>query len=191
MKLMGQFVIASMTDTTASIPFDLEFDDDFNIAAMQEQAPLWCVRSKGFLLSNVAEDNSLQCRFVTYTKQFMTCDFRSNRAMSYLYNNSEMDILTQQVSMLAMHSQFKNVENILDIDSDIQKTSLNSESVSVAIGIYTYFTILSNPNMNDNQFDELFIRSWYNYYANWSARLIMFRMNGNTWKNSFIGVLLD
>ena len=40
-------------------------------------------------------------------------------------------------------------------------------------------------------YNELFIKSWYCYYDNWRARILMFKMNGNNWKLQFKGVLLE
>ena len=68
---------------------------------------------------------------------------------------------------------------------------MNPENVSLAMGLFTYFTILVNDNLSADDFNELFVESWIKYYGNAQARIFMFRMRGNSWKNDFKGVLLD
>ena len=50
---------------------------------------------------------------------------------------------------------------------------------------------LFNDNLSADDFNELFVESWIKYYGNAQARIFMFRMRGNSWKNDFKGVLLD
>ena len=68
---------------------------------------------------------------------------------------------------------------------------MNPEHVALALGLYTYFTVIANDNIGADKFNELFVESWINYYGNVQARLFMFKMRGNNWKNDFNGVLLD
>lgn len=111
--------------------------------------------------------------------------------MKWLYESTDKQILAQQISMLAMHAQLKDCNDINHIKRDIELRSINPESVSVAIALYTYFTILVNNALDALAYNELFIKSWYSYYDNWMTRRLMFKLNGNNWKNSFKGVLLE
>ena len=190
-SLMASYTIESMMGQNPEMPLGVNYSDDINIRMMQEQAPMWSLRIKGFLLSHIAEPNSMQGQFVIAMRGLMNKDYRGNRAMSYLYNSDDTSILVQQIGMLSMHAQFKRVEDIYNIDTDIQRQSIDPESVSVAIGLYTYFTVLNNRNLSAEDFNDLFIRSFCDYYNNWMTRQLMFRMNGNRWKSSFSGVLLD
>ena len=62
---------------------------------------------------------------------------------------------------------------------------------STALGGPIKFTMDVNGNVDADKFNELFVESWINYYGNVQARLFMFKMRGNNWKNDFNGVLLD
>lgn len=115
---------------------------------------------------------------------------KQNQAMKHLYNK-DISILYQQISMLAMHAQFKDVDDIFDVDVETKRHSLDPESVSIGIGLYVYYTILINDSLDVLSYNELFIKSWYCYYNNWTTRLLMFKMNGNNWKLQFKGCLLD
>ena len=91
----------------------------------------------------------------------------------------------------AMHAQFKDVEDIDNVNREIASRSLNPDSVSVSIGLYTYYTLLENAYLYPESFNELFIKSWYLYYENWNLRRLMFELHGNDWKIQFEGVLLE
>ena len=116
---------------------------------------------------------------------------RDNKAMKYLYELDDMKLLTQQISMLALHANMKRVQNIASITHQEFHAAMNPEHVSLALGLYTYFTVIVNGNVDADKFNELFVESWINYYGNVQARLFMFKMRGNNWKNDFNGVLLD
>ena len=85
----------------------------------------------------------------------------------------------------------KNVKDIDNITRSELHSALNPESVALAIGLYTYLTIIVNKNYTANDFNKLFIESWVDYYNNVQARYVMLRMNGNNWKDEFKGALLS
>lgn len=192
--LMQQYSIESMLKPSCDA-FKLQSSKNQSIAAIQEQAPDYCFKSKGFLCSHYVAPNTPEGRFSLFIKLHMTsykdnllC--KQNQAMKYLYNK-DINILYQQISMLTMYAQFKEVEDILNVDNEVERRSLDPECVTTGIGLYVYYTILINNTLNVLSYNELFIKSWYCYYDSWMTRLLMFKMNGNSWKQQFKGVLLD
>lgn len=192
--LMQQYSIESMLKPSCDA-FKLTSSKNQSIAAMQVQAPDYCFKSKGFLCSHYVDPNAPEGKFSLFMKLHMTtykdnlfC--QNNQAMKHLYNK-DINILYQQISMLTMHAQFKDVEDILNVDNEVERRSLDPESVSIGIGLYVYYTILINNSLDALSFNELFVKSWYCYYDNWMTRRLMFKMNGNNWKLQFKGVLLD
>ena len=192
--LMQQFTIESMLKPSCDA-FKLQLSSDFNIAALQEQAYNYCLKSKTFLCSHNVDADTAEGRFSLFMKSHMMmykdnglC--KQNPAMKYLYN-TDIGILYQQISMLAMHAQFKDAEDIFNVDTEIERRSLDPESVSIGIGLYVYYTILINDSLDTLSYNELFIKSWYCYYDNWMTRQLMFKMNGNNWKLQFKGCLLE
>lgn len=111
--------------------------------------------------------------------------------MKYLYDESNKDILVQQISMLAKFSHFKDADDFHDIPLEMQRKSLDPESVSVSIAVYVIFTILVNSSVTVNQYNDLFTHVWFDYYENWMARELIFKMRGNATKQDFSGVLLS
>lgn len=192
--LMQQFTIESMFKPSCDA-FKLKLNSDLNIAALQEQAYDFCLKSKGFLCSHHVDANTVDGEFCIFMKLHMTM-YKDNglckqsQAMKHLYSN-DIDILYQQISMLAMHAQFKDTDDICHIDAEIERRSLDPESVSIGIGLYVYYTILINDSLDALSYNELFIKSWYCYYDNWMTRRFMFQMNGNNWKLPFKGCLLE
>ena len=160
------------------------------------QGTTWCLRTKAFLCSHHVAHDSPEGKFSLMMKTYME-EYRSNEtnkrnaAMKWLYESTDLEILVQQISMLAMHAQFKDCQDINNVEKKIEVRSLDPESVSVAIALYTYFTILINNSLDALSYNELFIKSWYSYYDNWMCRRLMFQMNGNSWKKNFKGVLLE
>ena len=53
------------------------------------------------------------------------------------------------------------------------------------------FTILINDSVDTKQFNDLFINVWFDYYNNWMARELMFKMRGNATIQDFAGVLIS
>lgn len=192
--LMQQLGIESILKPSGDA-FNLQPSSDPNITSLQKQACEYCMKSKGLLCSHYVDANTVEGKFSRFMKLHMTmykdnglC--KQNQAMKHLYNK-DISILYQQISMLAMHAQFKDVDDIFDVDVETKRHSLDSESVSIGIGLYVYYTILINDSLDVLSYNELFIKSWYCYYNNWTTRLLMFKMNGNNWKLQFKGCLLD
>ena len=177
-------------------PTSDEVADMPELAELQSQYAYWCLKSKEKLCSDSLPNETPDSNFVLLIKDHIS-SYKANPAnqinpaMKWLYSLTDMTMLSQQISMLAMHSQFKNQPDISIIDEHTQWESLNPITVSIGIAIYTYYTILVNPSIKINTFNALFIRSWYCYYKNWMARCLMIRMNGSNWRLQFKGVLLE
>lgn len=192
--LMELYTVESMLKGSGET-FRPQLSQDSNIASFQFQATEYCLESKGFLCSHYVDMESPAGRFIQTMKHHMEI-YRSNninrenKAMKWLYD-SNIETLCQQISMLAMHAQFKDVGDIYNVSSDIQARSLNPTSVSNSLALYIYYTLLENTYIDILSYNELFVKSWYIYYENWNARCLMFRMNGNNWKNHFNSVLLE
>ena len=92
--------------------------------------------------------------------------------------------------MLARHSIYKDVEDINTVPDETRKNSLDPETVSLYISIYTLFTLIANDNMNDDMYNTLFINAWFNYYKYWTSREALMQMRGNSWKDDFKNVLM-
>ena len=194
-RLMADFTVESMMGNTVNVSDLPSYSDDFNLRMMQEQYAHWCVATNKLLLTDMVEPHSMQGRFAGMMKRYLVnyandAGNRTNQAMKYLYDDSRTDILVQQISMLAKYAHYKDADDINTIPSELRSKSLDPESVSVSIALYVVFTILVNPNVSVEQYNELFTRVWFNYYENWMARELMFKMRGNATKRDFAGVLL-
>ncbi len=195
-RLMGDFTIESMMGNQVEINQMPCYSEDFNLRMMQEQYAHWCIAVKKLFLTDMVEPNSMQGRFAGMMKRYMT-DYakkesnRSNQAMKYLYNSSDMSLLVHQISMLAKYSHYKDADDMDDIPEEMRMKSLDPESVSVSIALYVMFTILVNDSVDTKQFNDLFVNVWFDYYDNWMARELMFTMRGNATIQDFSGVLIS
>lgn len=195
-RLMADFTVESMMDNTVNVSDLPSYSDDFNLRMMQEQYAHWCVATKKLFLSDMVEPQSMQGRFASMMKRYLVnyandADNRTNQAMKYLYDDSPTDILVQQISMLAKFSHYKDAVDFNEIPQELRSKSLDPESVSVSIALYVIFTILVNPCVAVGDYNKLFTLVWFNYYENWMARELMFKMRGNATKLDFAGVLLS
>ena len=116
------------------------------LTIMVIQSGTWCLQSKKFLISDAV----------------------SPLSKHYLYDSDNIDVLCQQISMLARHSIYKDVEDINTVPDETRKNSLDPETVSLYISIYTLFTLIANDNINDDMYNTLFINAWFNYYKYWT-----------------------
>lgn len=195
-RLMSEFAIETMMGNSIDVKNLLEYSEDSNVQMMQEQYAHWCIASKKLLLADTVEPNSLEGRFASMMKQYMI-DYaneglhKTNQAMKYLYNESDTSTLVQQISMLAKYAHYKDAYDFNDIPEEMRRKSLDPESVCVSIGLYVLFTILVNSFLSIDQYNNLFTQTWFNYYENWMARELMFKMRGNATKHDFAGVLIS
>ena len=194
-RLIGEYTIESMCGEEVRIANMPETDDDLNVALMQKQYGTWCLQSKKFLISDTVSPLSKQGMVASYIKGKISNyiqDFKNKdvMAMHYLYDSDKIDVLCQQISMLARHAIYKDVEDINNVPDETRKNSLNPENVSLYICIYTMFTLIANDNMNDDMYNTLFINAWFNYYKYWTSREALMQMRGNSWKDDFNNVLM-
>lgn len=92
--------------------------------------------------------------------------------------------------MLAKYAHYKDANDFNDIPEEMRRKSLDPENVCMNIGLYVLFTILVNSYLSIDQYNNLFTQTWFNYYENWMARELMFKMRGNATKHDFAGVLI-
>ena len=194
-RLIGEYTIESMSGDDVSIANMPETDDDLNVALMQRQFGTWCLQSKKFLISDAVSPLSKQGMVASYIKGKMSNYIKDTKnrditAMYYLYDSDNIDVLCQQISMLARHAIYKDVEDINNVPDETRKNSLNPENVSLYISIYTLFTLIANDNINDDMYNMLFINAWFNYYKCWTSREALLQMRGNSWKDDFKNVLM-
>lgn len=194
-RLIGEYTIESMSGEDVSIANMPETDDDLNVALMQRQFGTWCLQSKKFLISDAVSPLSKQGMVASYIKGKMSNYIKDTKnrditAMHYLYDSDNIDVLCQQISMLARHAIYKDVEDINNVPDETRKNSLNPENVSLYISIYTLFTLIANDNINDDMYNMLFINAWFNYYKYWTSREALLQMRGNSWKDDFKNVLM-
>lgn len=194
-RLIGEYTIESMSGEDVSIANMPETDDDLNVALMQRQSGTWCLQSKKFLISDAVSPLSKQGMVASYIKGKMSNYIKDTKnrdvtAMHYLYDSDSIDVLCQQISILARHAIYKDVEDINNVPDETRKNSLNPETVSLYISIYTLFTLIANDNINDDMYNTLFINAWFNYYKYWTSREALLQMRGNSWKDDFKNVLM-
>lgn len=194
-RLIGEYTIESMSGEDVSIANMPETDDDLNVALMQRQSGTWCLQSKKFLISDAVSPLSKQGMVASYVKGKMSNYIKDTKnrditAMHYLYDSDNIDVLCQQISILARHAIYKDVEDINNVPDETRKNSLDPETVSLYISIYTLFTLIANDNINDDMYNTLFINAWFNYYKYWTSREALLQMRGNSWKDDFKNVLM-
>lgn len=152
-----------------------------NVAAFQEQGHGYCKLTKQQLVTELACEKNNIWNYLSNQNN------RKVLSMKLLYDSNDKMQLSKQISMLAFYTMYKDLVSVDNIPDEIQKRALDMELVSKAICLYTYFALLANESINANDYDELFIEAWYNYYGSWIARQMMLKMRGNDWINDFDG----
>lgn len=191
--LASQFVVESMSDFGYAPSAD--FSDDENTARLQRQYEHFCLMAKTNLVMDSISPrlmpNPLMPALKSHIKKYiLEIKNKDNVAMKVLFDGSELKYIIHQISMLAFHANIKRVVDIMHLTTRERFALINPEQVALSIGLYVYFTILANANFTSRDFNKLFVESWFRYYENLPARLLMFRMRGNAWKDDFKGVLL-
>lgn len=167
-----------------------DFSDTPLMSLLQEQFRESCSLIKTFIGENDYFKPYILFLRLGIHSYLKRCRIQEHKAMKHLLS-PDIRILAHQISMLALHACMQNVEDIYNISDEAKKDSLTPAFVSMHIGAYTFFTILVNKHFSADSFDEIFIESWMSYFEHYPSHLMMFRMNGNTWKESFKGVLLE
>ena len=70
----------------------------------------------------------------------------SNKAMKFLYNLQDDNMLFQQISMLTFQANLKGINDVYDIMDNQLSSAIEPKSVATAMGTYVYFTLLVNKN---------------------------------------------
>ncbi|MFS2926223.1 hypothetical protein AAH037_03780 [Phocaeicola vulgatus] len=193
LDLSGQFFVESMANDFSYVPC-ASLSNEFPIMEMQKQYIHYCLMAKSNLSKDIVMKGAdpFMSAMKEHVKSYISSkNNRLNSAMKYLYELQDKKILIHQIGMLAMHANLKRVNDISNLTKDDFQNAMNPEHVSLALGLYVYFTILVNNKLTANDFNELFVESWISYYGECQTRIMMLKMNGNRWKNCFNGVLLD
>lgn len=194
-QLMGDFTIESLMGDHVEVYNMPKYSESIQLCAMQEQYAFWCVSVKKLLLADLFEPNTIEGRFAGLMKAHMV-EYATdeanhhNKAMRYLYDVTNIEILVRQISMLARYSHYKDAPDFKNIPEEMRANSLNPENVSLSIALYVVFTILVNESINVDQFNDLFVNAWFNYYETWFSREFLFTMRGNATHDDFAGVLI-
>jgi len=188
-KLMGLYMIESMSGTEDVRKYFPNISEDSNLAHFQVLAPEYCLRAKHIILarhaSDVKEDRESSAGMNLIVQDIIKSDYKNiPYAKSLLY--PDIELVVQQISIYSFVSLIKRIDDITD-DKRVVRTALNLDALFISMGYYTYITALINNSFN-NSFNELFIKAWCNYFENIFARAMMFKMAKDTWKEDRKGV---
>ena len=167
------------------------FSDDINISIFQSQYRQSCL----FFFFYYAADKDMNIGRSSQIKQDIWAYLvdphnRYSKAMKYLYEDSSIEVLSQQIGMLAFYSQVKGCKDYGNIPAGMLQDLCSPQKASLVIGMYVYFVIIANKNIKVDAFNKLFVDTWMSYFENLAARVIMFRMRGSMVDEDFKGVLV-
>ena len=192
-KLMGQFVVESMTNDLSYIPYS-EPSEMPLVALSQMQYIRFCLQSKANITMDNVQKNT-QTTIITALKDYI-CKYASkdenryNPKMNSLYDSDDFYRIVERICYLSLFSIYKDIDKLLPMPKHLLTRSLDPERVSTAISLYVYFTILTNKYFDDSDYNRLYVESWFEYFNNWMIRLSRLQELGITWKDVFAGVLL-
>jgi len=196
-SLMGEFVMESMSDFSTVSPssFGLKTSDDQNIAHFQLQVGSFILKSKQFLLYDMAAPESMEGQVSAAIKKSVydgirSSSFVNNKCMKHLLILTEMTYLSSQVAMLTLHSILKNYD-IEEEQQNALRNALDPDSVCIPMGFYVYVICMGNPDYKPTDFNRIFANSWVEYYDSLMTKFLMIRMAGKSWKNQFEDCLFD
>jgi len=191
LKLASQFTLESLSDDLGYIPSG--FSDDFYVSELQKQYKHYCLMAKSNLVMDVVgQAHPFMIALKNHVKSYIAdTKNSSNNAMKYLYESAEISTLVQQIGMLSLHANMKHIKDVANITREEFHMAMEPENVCLAIGLYTYYTILTNKNITVDKFNQLFVETWLDYYEKIQVRWLMIKMRGNSWKDDFKDVLLD
>ena len=188
-KLMVLYGTESMVGTEDVREYFSEISEDSNMAHFQELAPHYCLGAKHIILaryySKLKDEITISTMMNKVVQDILKSDYR-NIPFSKSLLCDETELVTQQISMFSYVSLIKVVKDITN-GEDVIRQALNLDGLSISMGYYTYLTALINRNFS-NSFNELFIKSWCNYFENIYARTMMFQMAKNDWKEQIKGI---
>lgn len=194
-RLMGEFTVESLIGQNIELLVMPEFDDDVQVQQFQRQYSLWCIQTKKLLMTVKVEPLTSQGMFASFIKAKIQRELsnpatKDNPAMKHLFEEKDLNLISNQIRTLTIATLLKDVDDIYNISQEALGNTLDPEMVSVPMAIYTLFALLANDSISKYQYNELFIRSWFDYYHYWASSLMLFKMRGNEWKEDFRGSLL-
>ena len=186
-QLQMDFFMESMSNETfvEQLP---DFSEDFNIASMQSQVAKYCINSKSVIIAHKTPELGFISEMSKFLSQkidnFLNSDYENISCIKGLLINDQY-LTIKQIETLSFASMINKVEDINSND-DVFEAALNIEGLSISIGYYCYLALLINNNLAAS-YNELFIKTWFNYFENIQAKIMMFQMVGNKWKTQFVG----
>ena len=165
----------------------IKFSDDFRISLIQSQYKQYCLQTKAFYVSDNDRARKIKQTIRNYYDE---PNNRFSKAMKYLYEETDINVLTLQIKTLAFYSIVRGCGNYEKLPEDVQKDMISPEVVSEIIGMYIYFVILANNKIDTYDFDKIFVETWVKYYENLSVMPLMFRMSGSKVNEDFKDVLV-
>ena len=194
-ELAGQFIVESMTSGIDYKPIT-SFSNTEIERSLQQQYNRYCLMAKSNIVIDSINPQHDKPTFLTMFKDYLLNYIsdpknKEHAGMKHFYHLTEDDLIIHQISMFSYMANMKNVVDIHQVTNEELHNAFNPESASLAIGLYTYFTIIVNRKYSKEDFNKLFVESWIDYYNNFKARYLMLKMNGNNWKKQFKGALLS
>ena len=192
-KLASSFVAESMCGVDYTPQSSLS--TDIAISSLQREYSHYCLKAKSNMVMDRIDKSMahpvimmLKVHLISY---FANPENKKHSVMKWLYESDVKRYILQQICMLSLRGILKNAKDISHLSSDEIKTAIDPDNVTLFIGFYTYFTILANPHFSYDDFNELFIESWYKYYNEFNERIFMVGLSPRSWNEDFKGVLLD
>ena len=115
---------------------------------------------------------------------------RDNEApMKYLYHSDDMKDITETIAKMTLVCLLQDEATILpdDMTQTIKATML--EFATPVLKRYAAFTAWVNPNYTENDYSEIYARSYLYYFDNVPALMHEFSFDGADWKQGFEGTL--
>lgn len=197
-SLMAQFTVSSMMGQSEGTK-GLQLDENFSVAAFQQQSYDYCKRSKTLFATDVLKGmpgvSNIQIEVMNYYKSrireiLSDPGSRNNVCLKCFYEATDTDLLCMQIAHLTQAGTLKDIADMSSADKSITRTSLDPETVSIGIAIHVYFAILASPIYTDDDYDLLFETAWYKYYSGWMVYRIMLSMRGSSWRSDFRGTIM-
>lgn len=197
-SLMAQFTVSCMMGQSEGTK-GLQFDDNFSVAAFQQQSYDYCRKSKTLFATEVLKGmpgvSNIQIQVMDYYKSRVRellndSGSRNNVCLKCFYEPNDTDLICMQIAHLAQAGTLKDIPDLSSADNSLTRSSLDPETVCIAIAIHVYFAILASPIFTDDDYDLLFETAWYKYYSGWMVYSLMIRMRGSSWRSDFKNTIM-
>ena len=111
------------------------------------------------------------------------------RPMSYLYDEFQLPVVAEMLSLVAEVSILQDFVSI-DWDDKAQMEAVEDfDSIRMTIALLCYFVVLVNGNFVEDDFAPLFAASFDFYQDRCRERMGQLHEDGEGWKSAFAGCL--